>query len=360
MTLNTAHASAVVYWRSMRRVVALAIAVLAALPAATATAETSGPGTYAYGAREQAPKLTLAAGQVPAGFTGGPVTAADGEAVNVFVEDALLTVAPTAAQHWADVLAGLLHGPELATITIYMATIDKVREVCGVGALGCYGENRIVAIGQDIRGLSAQSVLTHEYGHHVADSRVNDPWAAVDWGTKRWASYLNVCARAQTGELVPGDEGRFYQFNPGEVFAEDYRVLNERRAGLPEAAWEVVDKSLYPDQTALDVLAQDVTTPWKGATTMRYRVAVTPRTSGRGFRVPTLLDGDFNVTLTSPAKARLTLRIVDLTSGKVLAADATPLRVKTLSASICGQRSLQVQVKRVSGPGTFSLAISKP
>jgi hypothetical protein len=171
---------------------------------------------------------------------------------------------------------------------------------------------------------------------------------------------MNVCERAQAGELVPGDEGSFYQLNPGEVFAEDYRVLNERRAGLPEASWQVVDNGLYPDQAALDLLAKDVTTPWTGVTTTRYRVALGAGASGRGFRIPTALDGDFSATLTSPARARFTLRVVDLTSGKVVAADATALRVKTLNVSICGQRSLQVQVKRVSGSGTFGLTVSKP
>jgi hypothetical protein len=332
--------------------------VLAGAAGARAPEATS----YAYGARGHAPQLTLRVGQAPApsGFTGGPVTAGDGEVVNVFVEDALLAADPNAGQRWANVLAGLLHGPEFSSVTVYFGTLDRVRQICGQGALGCYGNSRLVAIGEDLRGVTAQSVVTHEYGHHIANSRLNDPWPAVDWGTKRWASYLNVCQRAQAGELVPGDEGSFYQVNPGEVFAEDYRVLNERREGLPEARWEVVDNSLYPDQTALDLLAQDVTTPWTGVTTMKYRVVIGPYASGRGFRIPTLLDGDFTATLTSPAKARFTMRVVDLNSHKVLAADATSLRTKTLSVPICGQRSLQVQVKRVSGSGTFSLAVSKP
>ncbi len=102
-------------------------------------------------------------------------------------------------------------------------------------------------------------MITHEYGHHIAASRDNDPWPAVEWGTKRWASYLNVCRRSQAGQLFPGDEGDRYALNPGEAYAEDYRVLNERREGLPESAWTIVDQSLYPDQTALDLLAQDVT-----------------------------------------------------------------------------------------------------
>jgi hypothetical protein len=344
----------------VRRVLAVLVAAIcAALAGAGAGgARTPAAAGYAYGARGHAPQLAARAGQAPAGFTGGPVTAADGETVTVYVEDALLAADPNAGQRWADVLAGLLHGPELGALTVYIATLDRVREVCGVGALGCYGHNRLVSIGEDLRGVSAQSVITHEYGHHVAENRLNDPWPAVEWGTKRWASYLNVCKRAQTGELVPGDEGRFYRLNPGEVFAEEYRVLNERRAGLPEAPWDVVDTSLYPDQTALDLLAQDVTSPWTAVTTTSYRVVMGTGASGRGFRVPTLLDGEFTATLTSPAKARFTLRVLDLASGKVVASDATGLRVKTLTVSVCGQRSLQVQVKRVSGSGTFSLAVS--
>jgi hypothetical protein len=346
----------------VRRVLALVVAAIcAALAGAGAGgARTPNAAGYAYGARGHAPQLTARAGQAPAGFTGGPVTAANGETVTVYVEDALLAADPNAGRHWADVLAGLLHGPEFGAVTVYIATLDRVRQVCGQGALGCYGQNRLVSIGEDLRGVTAQSVITHEYGHHVADNRLNDPWPAVEWGTKRWASYLNVCKRAQTGELVPGDEGRFYRLNPGEAFAEDYRVLNERRAGLPESLWGVVDDSLYPDQTALDLLAQDVTTPWAGVTTTNYRVVLGAGGSGRGFRVLTLLDGEFTATLTSPAKVRFTLRVVDLASGKVIAADATGLRVKTLTVSVCGERSLQVQVKRVSGSGTFSLAVSTP
>jgi hypothetical protein len=338
----------------------VAVVVVAAGLAGTAGARTREAGGYAYGTRGQAPQLGVRAGQAPAGFTGGPTTTVDGETVTVYVEDALVAADPNAVQHWADVLAGLLHGPELSTVTVYMATLDRVRQVCGRAALGCYGQNQIVALGEDLRGITAQSVVTHEYGHHVASSRLNDPWDAADWGTKRWASYLNVCRRAQAGELVPGDEGSFYRLNPGEVFAEDYRVLNERRAGLPESPWVVVDQSLYPDQASLDLLAQDVTTPWAGGTATRYRVVLGPRASGRGFRISTALDGVFRVTLTSPAKARFALRVVDLGLGRVVAADTTPLRVKTLTVTICGQRSLQVQVKRVSGSGTFGLAVSAP
>ena len=325
-----------------------------------AGAQASGVRSYAYGARSEAPKIQFRKGQARPGFTGGPITATDGETVSVYVQDELLAADPTANQHWADVLAGLLHGPEIAEVSLYLATPQRVGQYCGSRALGCYSDDVIVALGVDTRGVSAQSVVTHKYGHHVANSRLNDPWDAIDWGTKRWSSYESVCSRSMTGELVPGDEGRFYQVNPGELFAEDYRVLNERREGIPESPWEVVDQRLYPDQQALDLLAEDVTSPWTGSTTTTYKAVLGAQASGRGFRVSTPLDGNFSVKLVAPPRAKLTLRVVDLASGKVLAADATPLRVKTVDASVCGQRTLQVQVKRVSGAGAFTLAVSTP
>ena len=338
------------------------VAVLAATAGAASVAGAGTPGqaTYAFRESGQAPRLSPRAGQAPPGFTGGPTTASDGEVVGVYVEDPLLGEDPNAVQRWANVLAGFLHGPEISALTVFMATFPTVQRLCGSGALGCYGDDRLVAIGDDFRTVTAQSVLTHEYGHHVANSRNNEPWKGVDWGTKRWASYVNVCSRAKSGELAPGDEGANYQLNPGEAFAEDYRVLNERRAGLAESAWEVVDRRLYPDQGALDALALDITTPWVADTTSTYTGSFTGGATGRGFRVATPLDGNLTATLTSSKRVRLSLRIVDPGSGSVLSVEGSTLRVKALTVSVCGQRTLQVQVRRVSGAGTFSLAVAKP
>lgn len=331
-----------------------------AFAASGAGARTPSQRLSAFRETGQAPKLSLRAGQAPSGFTGGPVTASDGEVVGIYVENPLLAEDPNAGQRWANVLAGLLHGPEISSLTVYMATFATVQRLCGSGALGCYGDDRLVAIGDDFQDVSAQSVLTHEYGHHLANSRNDAPWNGVDWGTKRWSSYVNVCARAKSGELSPGDEGANYQLNPGEAFAEDYRVLNERREGLPESPWRVVDTRFYPDQGALDALSLDVTSPWTGDTTSTYTGSFAGGATGRGFRVATPLDGSFTATLTAAKKVRLSLRVVDPATRSVLAVDGTALRVKTATISVCGQRTLQVQVLRVSGSGTFSLSVAKP
>jgi hypothetical protein len=356
------YAPAVLYYRLVRRAVLVLVALtaVAALGAGAAAARAPETPAYAHGLRAQPPSLALRAGMTLPGFTGGAVTASDGETVNLYVDDALLAADPATPQRWADFMTSLLHGAELATVTLYVGTLDHVRETCGSGALGCYGHGNIVAPGQDVGDLHAESIVMHEYGHHVANSRSNAPWRAVDWGTKRWASYLNVCARSAGGQLFPGDEDRFYQFNPGEAFAEDYRVVNERNKRVTESTWQVVSESLYPDQAALDLLAQDVTSPWTRNSVTTFSSTLGPHASGRGFRVATQLDGTFTATLRVPARARLALRLVDPATGRVVAAAAPALRVQSVSTSVCGQRMLQVQVKRLAGAGTFTLAVSKP
>jgi hypothetical protein len=316
--------------------------------------------TYAYGTRDASAAVAARLVQAPSGFIGGAVTASDGEQVTIYVQSDLAAADPTTAQRWADMVTGLVHGPEIGTIEIYVASLDRVQQTCGSQALGCYANSRLIAMANDLPDITARAVLTHEYGHHVAYSSDNTPWQAVDYGPKRWSTAVGVCSRTASGELAPGDEGTRYTLNPGEAFAEDYRLLNERRLGLPETFWGVVDQRFYPDQAALDAVAQDVTSPWRGATTSTLASSFTTKATGRGFRIATPLDGTFRVTLTSPAKSKLTLRVVDQSSGKELGSSTGSARVKTVETSVCGQRTLQVQVKRVRGSGPFSLAVAKP
>src|SRR5256885_1188394 len=70
-------------------------------------------------------------------------------------------------------------------------------------------------------GVSAEAVAAHEYGHHVAAHRSDAPWPAIDYGTKRWSSYEQVCAKTRANQLFPGAEDiPNYTRNPGEAFAE--------------------------------------------------------------------------------------------------------------------------------------------
>jgi hypothetical protein len=345
----------------VRGAVLLLLLVLAAVPSGAAADASATPfSAYSYGASSNSQAVAARLAQLPSGFTGGPITAADGEQVSVYVQDELAAADPSIAQRWADMLTSLVHGPEISTVTVYVATLARVQQTCGQNALGCYGNNRLIAMSDDLSAITARAVLTHEYGHHIAQSRDNTPWRAVDWGPKSWSTVVGVCSRTATGELAPGDEGARYTLNPGEAFAEDYRVLNERRQGLPETFWGVVDRRFYPDQPTLDALALDVTAPWAGPTASTLRSSLTGGATGRGFRIATPLDGTFNVRLTSPRNVGFTLRLVDPATGNVLGTSAGASTSKSLQATVCGQRTLQVQVKRVRGAGSFTLAVSTP
>src|SRR5581483_3575790 len=128
----------------------------------------------------------------PPGWAGGPTTAATGETVAVYVSPTIAAADPTAVQRWADFLAALPHGPELSQVTVLIAAAFEVRRLCGAAALGCYDDasDTLVSIGQDAPDASAASVLTHEYAHHIENNRLNPPWDPVEYGTKRWASYV--------------------------------------------------------------------------------------------------------------------------------------------------------------------------
>ena len=161
---------------------------------------------------------------------GGPTTTSTGETVDVRVSDALPADA-SSPQQWAELLTGLLHGPELSQLTLYVETLPEVQQVCGSNALGCYAANEMVVPGEAAGDVGSAEIIRHEYGHHIAYHRANPPWDATDWGPKRWASAENVCARVSRQEAYPGDEGSNYTRNPGEAWAETYRLVDERPGG---------------------------------------------------------------------------------------------------------------------------------
>jgi hypothetical protein len=288
------------------------------------------------------------------------VVAHTGETVRIHLSKRLFASTDTAvAQQWADFFAGLLHGPELSTLDAYLATRREVQSECGAGALACYGGNEMIAPAQDPGiDLSAESVIAHEYGHHVAAHRLNPPWEAIDTGTKRWASYQNVCLNTTKGNYYPGAEDEDHYFvNPGEGFAEAYRVLNEHLLGLQEAPWDIVTNDLYPDGNALALLEQDVTAPWTKPTALARSGSVTAKSSSRSFVISTPLDGTLSVKLRSSAKATFRLN--------VLSPEAKSLghgtgKNTSATATICGDRAVRVRVSRVTGSGAFRLAVSVP
>src|SRR5436190_14234327 len=89
------------------------------------------------------------------------------------------------------------------------------------------------------------------------------------------ASSMQVCARTKSGQLSPGAEDPArYDVNPGEGWAETFRVLNQRRLGVAESPWEIVTQSLYPTAAVLSAAEQDVVDPWRAGTSTAQTGAV--------------------------------------------------------------------------------------
>jgi hypothetical protein len=289
-------------------------------------------------------------------WDGGLYTTSTGEHVTVKVSTAYASD-PGAGQRWADFFASLVHGPELGLLTAYIAPIGEVTEICGgEDVLGCYWNDKLVAVGEATDGLRATSVVTHEYGHHVAFNRNNAPWPAIDWGTKRWASEVNVCARTKIGTAYPGDEGMYYTLNPGEAFAESYRVLNEQLAGLP-LLWPIVDPSFLPTQASLEALREDVVDPWAGPTTTTIRARFRPHRRAWTLKVATPLDGDMTIRLVQGTDD---LALIGDSQKVVASGSWTSGGGKAATFQICGQRTLTVRVRATARPAPFTLRITKP
>lgn len=295
-------------------------------------------------------------------WRGGPITTSTGEVVDVFVSDSL-PVESVTPEAWAEFMVSLTHGPELARVTSYMATLAEVQELCGSRALGCYSRDEMVSLGEaTIDGTTPEEVVRHEYGHHIALYRDNAPWRAIDWGPKRWASAATVCPRVVRGEAFPGDEGRRYSQNPGEAWAETYRLLEERKAGITTGTWPIIAPSFYPDEAALQAAERDVLQPWTAWRTSSFKKLFAKKTP-KVWWIPlaTPLDGNLRITAALP---RGGLHEVALVAGNrrtvIRRGQWVGQRAKRIETTVCGQRSLFVRVTQAGTPGRVAVSASIP
>lgn len=299
--------------------------------------------------------------QTPITFRGGPVTASTGEVVDVRVSEALPLETAT-PEGWAEFIVGLTHGPELPLLTTFVVTFDEVQQICGSRAAGCYGQNRMVVPGETAFDVTPEEIARHEYGHHVANHRQNAPWAAIDWGPKRWASAANVCARVSRREAYPGDQGSNYAHNPGEAWAETYRLMDERKAGIAPATWPIIAPSFFPTEGALVAAEADVLQPWTAQrTTTAMRVFGSPTPKVWWIPVAAALDGEYRLSATLPANGTHEVALVAANRRTVLKRlQWTGQRVKRAEGTICGQRSLFVRVTQKGSLGRVRVSVTTP
>ncbi|MGH3127596.1 MAG: hypothetical protein ACRDPX_06740 [Gaiellaceae bacterium] len=346
-----------------RFAVLLSTAVLLGALAAAASVEQRAHASYAYrlSADANTPLSANRLAQVPITYRGGPITASTGDIVDVRVSDSL-PVETSTPEGWAEFLAKLTHGAEIAQLTTYIVTFDEVQQICGSRALGCYGDDQIVAPGEIAADIAPEEVVRHEYGHHIANHRSNPPWIAIDWGPKRWASAASVCARVGRREAHPGDQGSNYALNPGEAWAETYRLMDERKIGITTATWQIVASSFFPSEAALQAAELDVTQPWAAP-----RTTASTRVFGRRtpkvwwIRLATPLDGDFRITATMPNGGTHEVAHVGANRRTVVKrAGWTGQRVKRLDGTVCGQRSSFVRVTQKGALGRVRVSVTIP
>ncbi len=293
-------------------------------------------------------------------WRGGPVTTSTGEVVNVQVSDSLPTVTP---EYWAEFLAQLTHGAELARVTSYHATRAEVEELCGARALGCYSRNEMISLAEPaLDGTTPEEVVRHEYGHHIALYRDNAPWRAIDWGPKAWATSAAVCPKVTRGEAHPGDEGQNYRQNPGEAWAEVYRLLEERKDGITTGAWPIIAPSFYPTEADLQAAERDVLQPWTKGTLRSFSRTFARRTP-KVWWIPlaTPLDGGLRVTAAASRGGRYDVALVGPNRRTVLRrASSVGRRAKRIDTTVCGQRSLFVRVTQAGSFGRVSVTAATP
>ena len=352
---------------SLRLAVAVAAGALlaTALAASAVVSSPQRPSSSAYATSiDAAPSVSLRSARlvrVSTTFRGGLTTASTGETVDVRVSDSL--PADVTPASWAEFLVGLTHGSEISKLTSYVVTFEEVQQICGARALGCYSGDELVALGEPAPdGTSAEEVVRHEYGHHVAYHRSNAPWVAVDWGPKNWASAANVCARTARKDAFPGDEGTNYTRNPGEAWAETYRLMDERKAGITTSSWQIIAQSFYPNDAALQAAELDVTQPWTaGKTSLFSRVFARATKKVWWIRLPTALDGDLQISATVPNGADPEVALIS-SDGRTLIRRAQWVgqRVKRLTGSVCGQRALFVRVTQRGALGRVRVSAVIP
>jgi hypothetical protein len=351
-----------------RLAVLLAVGLLAlAMVLGASTGPASTAATHASHARsiDAAPGTALRADRLArttVTWRGGPITTSTGEVVNVLVSDAL-PVETVTPEYWAEFLAGLTHGSELARVTSYHAPLTEVQQLCGARALGCYSRNRMISLAEAaLDGTTPEEVVRHEYGHHIGLYRDNAPWRAVDWGPKRWATAATVCPKVTRGEAYPGNEGANYSRNPGEAWAEVYRLLEERKDGITTGAWPIIAPSFYPDDAALQAAELDVLEPWASGTVAAFRKAFAARTPKIWWiPVATPLDGALRLTAALPKGGRHEVTLVGPDRRTVLRrAQWIGERAKRIETTVCGQRSLFVRVTQAGALGRVSVSVFTP
>lgn len=281
---------------------------------------------------------------------------ADGDGHTVRIDRGVFSEAD--AQVVVEQLARLVHSDEMDRLSVVMVTGVEMELVCGPGVLACYeprSEEMVIAGDDSTKPPSRAFIVAHEYGHHVAVNRLNDPWKALDWGTKRWATQERVCPGVRRGSYQPGAYGQeSYYDNPGEAYAEAYAFLHYP----DEVRW---DWDLpAPDRGSYAAIRSDVVDPWTGPQRLLIQDRLRKGEERDRRRLRTPLDGELIVRLRAPKRTRFDLRLLAGNRRKTLARTRARRGRAKLAHEVCGQRKLHLQITSRRGKGSYELRVRRP
>jgi hypothetical protein len=296
-----------------------------------------------------------------ASWWGGTYAVPDGQKVSIHISTSY-PEADGLVQRWVDFFGGIPHGSELSLVQVYIAPLDEVSAMCySDEVIGCYGGQTLVTVGDSSTGIPPASIAAHEYGHHIAGNRSNAPWRAIDWGTKRWATTMGICSRVAAGTAFPGDEGANYSLNPGEGYAESYRVLVETGGTAVGYDWPIVDPGFRPTPAALAAIREDVLHPWLAPTTKTVRGKFLRGSRTWTTQVTTPLDGDLHLGLTVPGGGADEVTLLSSDGRTVLATGSwASSGGKSVEYRVCGARSVRVRITRGGATAGFTLRVQAP
>ena len=159
---------------------------------------------------------------------------------------------------------------------------------------------------------------------------------------------------------LSGDEGLNYPLNPGEAFAESYRVLAETNGTAEGYDWPIVDPSFRPTPESLAALRDDVLHPWVGPMKTTIRGKFLRGKHIWSTRVATPFDGDFRARVTAPGSGADDVKLLSSDGGTVLATGSWTVRGKSAEYRVCGARSVKVRVIRAVAAARFTLQVQVP
>jgi hypothetical protein len=300
--------------------------------------------------------------------TDSTLTAPDGTPITVTISSQYGNTpeAMQGAQNVVNFLDTRLHSFELALLKVFIGPSQEISSICGAQeALACYapGEQRMYVPGDRASNspVPVEYIMTHEFGHHIANHRKNALGSAFIAGPEYWATSQHICAGALLARppvFFPGDEDQHYLDNPGEGWADSY-------AHLPENGFESAPFQFNPlfhrDQAAFDAIRRDILQPWSGSRKQTLSGSLGSQNT-QTFPDVISLDGPVVARLSGPASANYDLRV--RLGGKVQTRTHSAGSRDRLKGLLCGTpnspppNTLKIVVVRRSGSGPFKLRLS--